>query len=310
MNKDSHIAILGASGMVGSALERRLRKQSYSNVLSVTRKDVDFCDQAAVKAWFQKNKPEYVFISAAKVGGIQANINSPADFGYINGMIALNILNCCHEEKTKKVLFLGSSCIYPKECPQPMKEEYLLTGKFEPTNELYALSKVYGIRLCQAYKKQYGDNFISCQPCNLHGENDNFDLKTSHVMSSMIAKFHAAKVGGTSVELWGSGAARREFLYVDDCADACIFLMDNYSDAEPINVGSGEDVSIKELSEIVASVVGYKGNVFWNTSKPDGMMKKLLDVTKIRNLGWSPAISLLDGIKKTYEFYLQSGIIK
>lgn len=304
MNKDSKIAVLGSRGLVGQAIVRDLKSKGYNNVYEVTRNQVDFINQVYVDVWFERNKPEYVFLCAAKVGGIMANSTKSADFGYENGMIELNILNAAKNNKTTKLLFLGSSCIYPREAPQPLKEEYLLTSALEPTNELYALAKILGLRMCQAYNKQYGCNFISCMPTNLYGSFDNFSLESGHVLPSLLRKYHEAKVNNTDVTCFGTGNVYREFMYVDDLADACVFLMNNYEDNETINIGTGIDVTIKELAEKIANVVGFTGVTNWDSSKPDGTPKKLLDVSKLNNLGWKATTLLEDGIRRTYEWFI------
>lgn len=305
MDKKSNVVIFGASGLVGSAIKRKLTKEGFSNVNCPTRKQVNILSKAEVCSYLQEVDAEYVFLAAAKVGGIAANIKAPAEFGLDNGYINLNVIDCCHLTKVKKLLFLGSSCIYPKNCPQPMKEEYLLTGVCEPTNEMYALSKIYGLKLCEAYNKQYGDNFISCQPCNIYGEGDHFDSENSHVVSALISKFHKAKINNDeSVTLWGTGSAMRELLYVDDCADACFFLMCNYNNPQFINVGTGHDVSIRVLADTIKDITGFSGQIKWDDTKPDGMHRKLLDVSKINNIGWEFTTSLKDGLLKTYNYYL------
>lgn len=303
MNKDDAIYITGGSGLVGSAIVRKLKKEGYTNVFSITR---EFCDLAGTLAFpklKQCTSPKYIFHAASMVGGIGKNIKYPADFGLINSKINNNVIEWAHIKKAK-LLFLGSSCIYPRECPQPMKEEYLMTGPCESTNEMYALSKIYGIKLCQAYRKQYGCNFITCQPSNIYGEGDHFD-ENAHVVGSLINKFHRAKVEGLPVELWGDGSAMRELLYVDDVADACIFLMDNYDGDELINVGTGLDVTIKDLAKKIKSIVGYEGDIKWDTSKPNGMPRKVLDVSKINSLGWKHKFDLDNGLETTYNWYLE-----
>jgi len=258
------------------------------------------CDYEQVSALFKQEKPDYVFLAAAKCGGIGDNVAHPVDFLLDNLAIQNNIIKCSHKYKVKKLLFLGSSCIYPKHCSQPMKEEHLLSGPLEPTNEAYSIAKIAGIKLCQAYRKQYDCNFITAQPCNVYGPKDNFNQAKGHVIGSMLSKFHE---GGDSVTFWGTGVARREFIYVEDLADACLFLMQNYDDSDIINVGSGIDYSIKELADIIRGITGYEGEVKWDTDKPEGMLKKLLDVSKLENLGWKPKTSLENGLKTTYEYY-------
>ncbi|MNR82121.1 GDP-L-fucose synthase [compost metagenome] len=309
MNKSSRIYVAGHRGLVGSAIVRRLENDGYENLLLRTSKELDLRVQQATFTFFEQERPEYVFLAAAKVGGILANDTYPADFISENLAIQQNVIQAAHQYGVTKLLFLGSSCIYPKMSPQPIKEEYLLTGPLEPTNEWYAIAKIAGIKLCQAYNKQYGTRFISAMPTNLYGPNDNFDLVTSHVLPAMIRKFHEAKVKQeagqeATVTLWGSGAPRREFLHVDDLADACLHLMKHYEGNDPINVGTGEDVTIRELAETIAEVVGFKGKVIWDASKPDGTPRKLLDVCKLQDLGWNASKSLELGIKQTYRWYI------
>jgi GDP-L-fucose synthase len=307
MNKDSKIFIAGHRGLVGSAIMRALQRESFNNLLFRTRQELDLTDQKAVNDFFAKEKPDYVFLAAAKVGGIMANKTHPAEFIYQNLAIETNIIHSAHVHKIKKLLFLGSSCIYPRLCPQPIKEGYLLTGELEPTNKAYALAKIAGIIMCQSYHEQYGDNFISLMPTNLYGIGDNFDLVNSHVLPAMIRKFHEAKLKNEpSVTLWGTGTAMREFLQVDDLASACLFLMKHYDDPTVVNIGTGEDVTIKELAEIIQNVVGYPGTINWDSSMPDGTPRKLLDVSKLHNLGWEHSISLSDGLTATYEWYKQN----
>ena len=300
MHTSDKIYVAGHTGMVGSAIVRRLRELGYRNLVLKTRKEVDLCDYEQVSAFFKQEKPDYVFLAAAKCGGIGDNVAHPVDFLLDNLAIQSNIIKCSHKFKVKKLLFLGSSCIYPKHCPQPMREEHLLSGPLEPTNEAYSIAKIAGIKLCQAYRKQYDCNFITAQPCNVYGPKDNFSQNTGHVIGSLLTKFHE---GGDSVTCWGTGVARREFIYVEDLADACLFLMQNYDDGDIINVGSGVDYSIKELADIIKDIVEFEGEVKWDTDKPDGMMKKLLDVSKLENLGWKPKTSLENGLKTTYEYY-------
>lgn len=303
MNKDARIYVAGHRGLVGSALVRRLEKEGYANLILRTSRELDLRDPAATLAFFEQERPEYVFLAAAKVGGIHANATYPADFLADNLAIQSSVIQAAHATKVTKLLFLGSSCIYPKLAPQPIKEEYLLTGPLEPTNEWYAIAKIAGIKLCQAMNRQHGTRFISAMPTNLYGPNDNFDLETSHVLPAMIRKFHEAKVNGTPVTLWGSGAPRREFLHVDDLADACVFLMENYEGQEPVNVGTGTDVTIKELAELIASVVGFSGDIVWDGSKPDGTPRKLLNVSRLAELGWTSRISLEAGLQDLYRWY-------
>jgi len=307
MNKADKIYVAGHRGLVGSAFVRKLEADGYSNIISRTSKELDLTNQQAVNAFFEQEKPDYVFLSAAKVGGIHANDTFPAEFIRDNLLIQTNVIDAAYKNGASKLLFLGSSCIYPKYAPQPMKEEYLLTGELEPTNEWYAIAKIAGIKMCQAYRKQYGFNAISLMPTNLYGQGDNFNLENSHVMPALIRKFHDAKIcGAEQVEVWGTGTPRREFLHVDDLADASVHLMQNYSDSQIINVGVGEDVSIKELAELVKEVVGYEGELLFDTSKPDGTPQKLLDVTRLSNTGWKARIKLPEGVKATYEWFKQN----
>lgn len=292
---------------MGSAIVRALQEEGFSNIILKTHKELDLTDQRAVSEFFAEEKLEYVFLSAAKVGGIMANKNSPADFIRNNLAIQTNVIHSAYEHKVKKLLFLGSSCIYPKLCPQPIKEEYLLSGPLEESNKAYAVAKIAGIIMCQSYNEQYGTNFISLMPTNLYGPNDNFDLENSHVLPAMIRKFHDAKVENkTSVTLWGTGSAMREFLHVDDLAKASLFLMNNYDNSAIINVGTGEDTTIKELAEKIRKVVGYEGDIVWDTTKPDGTPRKLLDVSDIHHLGWRHEITLNEGIASTYEWFKEN----
>lgn len=307
MERDSKIYIAGHQGLVGSSIARNLKVQKYKNLILKNRQELNLLDNEAVKDFFEKEKPEYIFLAAAKVGGILANKSYPADFIFQNLEIQNNIIHNAYITGVKKLLFLGSSCIYPKSCPQPIKEEYLLTGLLEETNEAYAIAKIAGIKMCQSYNKQYGTNFISVMPTNLYGPNDNFDLESSHVLPALIRKFHEAKISNRKeVVIWGTGAPKREFLHVDDLAEACVFLMSNYSSGEPINIGTGKDLSIKELAEMIGRVVDFGGDIVWDRSKPDGTPRKLLDVEKISNLGWRYKIELEDGIKDTYEWFLDN----
>lgn len=304
MKKDSKIFVAGHRGLVGSALVRALEAQGFNNLILRTHAELDLLDQNAVRSFFEKEKPEYVFLAAAKVGGIMANKTYPADFIRENLAVELNVIDAAHKSDVKKLLFLGSSCIYPRLCPQPIKEEYLLTGELEPTNKAYALAKIAGIVMCESYDKQYGTNFISVMPTNLYGPNDNFDLETSHVLPAMLRKFdEAKKKKEPSITMWGTGSAYREFLHVDDLAEACLFLMNSYNDSSIVNIGTGEDLSIKDLAEQIQNVVGYKGTIDWDTSKPDGTPRKLLDVSKLHTLGWHHQIPLEIGLKTTYEWY-------
>ena len=302
MNKDAKIYIAGHTGMVGSAIHRRFQKEGFSDFILYTIEERDLTNQQVVKELFEKEKPDYVILAAAKVGGIHANNTYRADFIYQNLMIENNIIHQSYLAGVKKLLFLGSSCIYPKAAPQPLKEEYLLSGYLEPTNEPYAIAKIAGIKLCEAYRDQYGCNFISVMPTNLYGPNDNYELKNSHVLPALIRKFHEAKKHkAPSVEVWGTGTPLREFLHVEDLADACFFLMMNYNEKEIINIGCGEDISIKDLALLVKEITGFTGEIIFDPSKPDGTPRKLLDITKIKSLGWKPKISLQEGITKVYE---------
>ena len=304
MKKNSKIFIAGHRGLVGSAIVRVLQKNGFSNLILKTHQELDLLDQHAVREFFEREKPEYVFLAAAKVGGIMANKTMPADFIYNNLTIQTNIIHNAYVHKVKKLLFLGSSCIYPKLCPQPIKEEYLLSGELESSNKAYAVAKIAGIIMCQSYNEQYGTNYISLMPTNLYGPHDNFDLESSHVLPAMIRKFHEAKIANSpSVALWGTGSAQREFLHVDDLADASLFLMENYDDSTIINVGTGEDVHIRELAEKIKFIVGYEGKIDWDTTKPDGTPRKLLDVTKLHDLGWEHNTTLDEGLRSTYEWF-------
>ncbi len=304
MEKNSKIFVAGHRGLVGSAILRLLQERGYSNVITRTRTELDLTDQARVNEFFEKEKPEYVFLAAAKVGGIYANNTYPADFIYQNLQVQNNVIHNSYRHGVKKLCFLGSSCIYPKFSPQPMKEEYLLDGKLEPTNEPYAIAKIAGIKMSQSYNRQYGTNNISVMPTNLYGPNDNFDLQNSHVLPALIRKFVEAKENHSpSVTLWGTGKPRREFLYVDDMADACIYLMQNYDSGEIINIGTGEDVTILELAELIRTTVGYHGTLEFDSSQPNGTPRKLLDVSKLRSLGWTAKIDLRSGIRKTIDWY-------
>lgn len=311
MNKDSKIYVAGNRGLVGSAIVRNLKEKGYTNIIGRSHSKLDLMNQQAVRAFFDNEKPEYVFLAAAKVGGIGANSSFPADFIYENMQMQNNIIKAAHDFKVTKLLFLGSSCIYPKACPQPIKEEYLLSGYLEPTNEGYAIAKIAGLKMCQFFKRQYGDNFISCMPTNLYGPNDNFDLDSSHVMPALIRKFHEAKVNNEPiVEVWGSGKPLREFLYVDDMADACVFLMENYDGEDHVNVGTGKELTIGQLAELIKKVVGFTGEIRFNTEKPDGTMRKLLDVSALYGIGWSYRMELEDGVEKAYEWFEQNYITK
>lgn len=307
MNKNSKIYVAGHAGMVGSAVVRELKKEKFNNLILKTRNELDLFDQQLVRAFFDKEKPEYVIDCAAKVGGILANDEYSADFIYQNLVIQNNIIHNSHLAGVRKLLFLGSSCIYPRDCPQPIKENYLLTGLLEKTNDSYAIAKIAGIKMCQSYNKQYKTNFISVMPTNLYGPNDNFDLQNSHVLPALIRKFHEAKINNKhEVVIWGTGSPKREFLHVDDLADACLFLMNNYNDGEIINIGTGEDITILELSKLIKKVVGFKGEITNDTTKPDGTTQKLLDVSKINKLGWKYKITLERGIADTYKWFLEN----
>ncbi len=301
---DAAIYVAGHRGLVGSALLRRLEAEGFTNLLTATREQLDLRDQAAVNYWFQSNRPEYVFLVAGTVGGILANSTRPAEFIYDNLMIHATVVHAAHKFAVKRLLYLGSSCIYPREAPQPMGEEALLTGRLEPTNEPYAVAKIAGIKLCQAYRRQYGSDFISAMPTNLYGPNDNFDLESSHVLPALLRKFHEAKLNGDrEVTVWGTGSARREFLHVDDLADACLHLLRHYDGDEHINVGTGLDLSIRELAETIRAVVAPDVELTFDTSKPDGTPRKLLDVTRLHALGWHHRIELGEGVAATYEWF-------
>ena len=305
MDVDARIYVAGHAGLVGSAMVRRLQAAGCTNILTASRQQLDLRDQAEVSHWFKANRPEYVFLVAGTVGGIMANSTRPAEFIYDNMMIHGTVVHASHEYDVTKLLYLGSSCIYPRDANQPITEDLLLTGPLEPTNEWYAVAKIAGIKLCQAYRQQYGRDFISAMPTNLYGPNDNFDLTSSHVLPAFIRKFHDAKVGGaTEVEIWGTGSAKREFLHVDDLADACLHLMQNYSDPMHINVGTGLDLSIRELAEKVRDLVYPQARLRFETSKPDGTPRKVLDVTRLNNTGWHPSIDLDTGIATTYQWFL------
>lgn len=305
MNRSGRIYVAGHRGLVGSAIVRRLRSEGHDDLILRSRQELDLTDARAVEEFFKRERPEYVFLAAAKVGGILANATYPADFLYENLAIELNVIEAARRHAVKKLLFLGSSCIYPRLAPQPIKEEHLLTGPLEPTNEPYAIAKIAGIKLCQAYNRQHGADFVSIMPTNLYGPGDNFDLKSSHVLPALIRKFHEAKERAEpSVTVWGTGKPRREFLHVDDLADACLFLMENYSGSEPVNVGVGEDISIAELAELVGEIVGYEGEIVYDTTKSDGTPRKLLDVGQLHSLGWRAKIPLREGIEKTYTWFL------
>jgi len=311
MEKNGKIYIAGHNGMVGSAIIRNLHTNGYHNIVTRELLALDLTRQLDVEEFFRQENPDYVFLAAAKVGGIYANSTYPAQFIYENLMIEANIIHAAYKNNVKKLLFLGSSCIYPKLAPQPIKEEFLLTDSLEPTNEAYAIAKITGVELCKFYRRQYGMDFISVMPTNLYGINDNFDLKNSHVLPALIRKFHEAKLNNEKeVVMWGTGEPMREFLFVDDLADACVYLMNNYSEESHLNIGTGEDVKIRELAEIVKEVVVYKGNIVNDLSKPDGTPRKLLDVTKLHTTGWKHKTSLIDGIKIVYDWYLSADNIR
>ena len=304
MDKAAKVYVAGHKGMVGSAIVRNLKSKGYSHIISKTSSELDLTVQADVNQFFATEKPEYVFLAAAKVGGILANSTYPAEFLYQNLMIESNTIHAAHMHGVKKLLFLGSSCIYPKLAPQPIKEEYLLSGPLEPTNEAYALAKISGIALCKFYRRQYGSDFISAMPTNLYGVNDNFDLNSSHVLPALIRKFHEAKIAAQpEVSIWGTGTPRREFLYVDDLADACVFLMHEYSDELLVNIGTGEDIEIRQLAELIMDIVGYNGRLTYDLSKPDGTPRKVLDVSRLRNLGWVSSMGLREGVSRVYAWY-------
>ena len=303
MKQSDKIYVAGHRGLVGSAIVKNLKSKGYQNIIGRTHQELNLTSQQEVRDFFASEQPEIVVLAAAKVGGINANNTAPADFAYENMQIQCNVIKCSHDFHVKKLLFLGSTCIYPKLAPQPIPEEALLTGPLEETNEAYAIAKIAGMEMCRFFKQQYGDNFISCMPTNLYGPHDNYDLSGSHVMPAMIRKFHDAKVNNSSsVELWGTGTPLREFLYVDDMADACVFLLENYNGERHVNIGTGKEITIKELAETVQRVVGYQGEIVWNGDMPDGMPRKLTDVSKLHALGWKHKIELEDGIKLAYQW--------
>lgn len=304
IDKKDKIYVAGHKGLVGSAIARCLKEKGYTNIIGRTHRELDLTEQAAVRRFFEEERPEVVILAAAKVGGINANHTAPADFAYENLQIQCNVIKCAHDYKVKKLLFLGSTCIYPKLAPQPIPEDALLTGPLEITNEAYAIAKIAGLSMCKYYKSQYGDDFISCMPTNLYGPHDNYNLDNSHVMPAMIRKFHEAKMNcAPTVELWGSGTPQREFLYVDDMADACVFLLENYSGEQHVNIGTGKEVSIKELADTVKNVVGFRGKIIWNAAMPDGTPRKLTDVQKLHGLGWHHKTELKEGICLAYEWF-------
>lgn len=310
MNRESKIFVAGHRGMVGSAIVRKLTREGFTNVIVRTHRELDLKNQTAVADFFESEKPEYVVLAAARVGGIHANNVYRAEFIYDNLIIEANVIHQSYLSKVTKLLFLGSSCIYPKMAPQPLKEEYLLSGPLEYTNEPYAVAKIAGIKLCEAYRSQYGCDFISAMPTNLYGPNDNYDLENAHVLPSLLRKFHEAKLDGKpSVEIWGSGTPMREFLHVDDLADACFFLLNNYSSSGTVNIGTGKDISIRDLALMIKKITGYEGELTFNTSKPDGTPKKLLDVSRLREIGFSYKIELEDGITRVYEEYKKDVVL-
>lgn len=301
------IYVAGHRGLVGSAIVRSLNRQGYENVIGRTHKELDLTDQAAVRDFFEKERPDVVVLAAAKVGGINANNTTPAEFAYENMQIQCNVIKCCHDYQVKKLLFLGSTCIYPRMAPQPIPESALLTGPLEETNEAYAIAKIAGLEMCKFFKRQYGDDFISCMPTNLYGPYDNYELQGSHVMPAMIRKFHEAKVNGApTVELWGTGQPLREFLYVDDMADACVYLLEHYSGEQHVNIGTGKELTIAELAQIVKKTVGYQGEIVWNAEMPDGTPRKLTDVSKLHSLGWHHKVELEEGVALAYEWFVQN----
>jgi GDP-L-fucose synthase len=305
MNENSRIYVAGHRGLVGGAIWRELQRRGFKNLIGRTRQEVNLLDAAAVQKFFAETKPEFVFVAAAKVGGIHANSTQPGEFLFENLQIQNNLINTAHQTGARKLLFLGSSCIYPKLAPQPLKEEYLLTGELEPTNQWYAVAKIAGLKLCQAYRRQYGCDFISAMPTNMYGPNDNYDLQTSHVLPALIRKFHIAKTNSAAtVSCWGTGTPLREFLYADDLASACLFLMQNYSEEQFINVGSGSEITIRELAELVKRIIGFSGEIVWDKSKPDGTPRKLMDSSRLFALGWKPQVNLETGVRLAYEDFL------
>lgn len=304
MKKDSRIFVAGHRGLVGSAIVRNLEKKGYSYIIKKTHSELDLTRQKAVEDFFKKENPEYVILAAAKVGGINANNTTPAEFIFENLEIQNNVIKCAHDYNIKKLLFLGSTCIYPKFASQPITEDALLTGPLEPTNEAYAIAKIAGLEMCKFFKRQYGDNFISCMPTNLYGPNDNFNLDSSHVLPALLRKFHEAKINNLSaVEIWGTGAPLREFLHVDDMADACVFLLENYDGEQHVNIGTGEEISIRNLAELIKKVVGFEGTIYFNAQMPDGTPRKLTSVEKLHSLGWKHRLSLEEGIALTYKWF-------
>ncbi len=307
IKKTDKIFVAGHRGLVGSAIVRNLEARGYTNIVKRTHKELDLKDQAGVNRFFDEENPDVVVLAAAKVGGINANNTTPAEFAYENMQIQCNVIHAAHTHNVKKLLFLGSTCIYPRMAPQPIPEDALLTGPLETTNEAYAIAKISGLEMCKFYKRQYGDDYISCMPTNLYGPHDNYDLSGSHVMPAMIRKFHEAKVNNApTVELWGTGTPLREFLYVDDMADACVFLLENYSGEQHVNIGTGVEVTIKELAETVKRIVGYEGEIVWNKDMPDGTPRKLTDVTKLHGLGWKHKVDLEEGVKLSYDWFKEN----
>ncbi len=307
MEKNSRIYIAGHKGLVGSAITRKLESEGFTNIIGRSKQELDLMEKPAVDSFFESYKPEYIFLAAAKVGGILANDTFSAEFIYNNLSIQNNVIQAAHRYGSRKLMFLGSSCIYPRECPQPIREEYLLTGKLEPTNEAYAIAKIAGIMMCQAYNKQYGTNFISVMPTNLYGPHDNFDLNSSHVLPALIRRFHeATSENRTEVVIWGSGRALREFIFVEDMADACIYLMQSYNGSEIVNIGTGEEITISALAELIAEIIGFKGRIVNDASKPDGTPRKLLDVSRLHQLGWKHTTPLKKGIEATYQWFLDN----
>ncbi len=307
IQKSDKIYVAGHRGLVGSAIVRSLNRQGYHNVIGRTHRELDLLNQTAVRNFFEQERPDVVVLAAAKVGGINANNTAPADFAYDNMQIQCNVIKCSHDYQVKKLLFLGSTCIYPRLAPQPIPEDALLTGPLEETNEAYAIAKIAGLEMCKFFKRQYGDNFISCMPTNLYGPYDNYDLQGSHVLPAMIRKFHEAKISGADhVELWGTGTPLREFLYVDDMADACVYLLEHYDGEQHVNIGTGKEVSIRELAEMVQSAVGYEGRIVWNSEMPDGTPRKLTDVTKLHEMGFMHKVELEEGIRMAYDWFKEN----
>ncbi len=307
MDKGAKIYVAGHRGLVGSAIVKNLKLKGYTNIISRTHKELDLTNQMAVMEFFETDKPDYVVLAAAKVGGINANNTIPADFIYENMQIQCNVIKSSHDFKVKKLLFLGSTCIYPKMATQPISEDALLTGPLEETNEAYAVAKISGLEMCKFFKRQYGDNFISCMPTNLYGPNDNFELDSSHVMPALIRKFYEAKINELpKVECWGTGTPLREFLYVDDMADACVYLLENYDGEQHVNIGTGKEISIKQLAETIQNVVGYKGDIVWNIAMPDGTPRKLTNVNKLHSLGWQHKVDLEEGAKLVYDWFVEN----